>query len=329
MTSFLQNDPFGAMESPSMPWDALFTRHMRRGGGRVGTPAKSKDDSAGDAAQEELVPDGPGPEEQPAEAERPESRLFNPAWGAEQGYFNEKAVATVEGELPPESSHLTRVTFTLRAVKDGKSEIVGTKEAHLEGGKAAAEFDLWIPQFRDEAGNLVQECEYVFSAKHRDSAEIESPALLGRPRSNGLPPDAATAVTTIEVVLLQEGNRPRAEEKYILTDAAGTVFQGVTDKDGRLRVEDAAPGEAAIVFPGLELLAAAATHVAAGAGGLSSFYLRIQMDPEEAKRLEEKFILASGDGAFTQTRTADDELLGPVRNPQEDRRHRLSGSLSL
>jgi hypothetical protein len=297
------------METPSMPWDALFARHQRRGGGRIGTPTKPKDGSAGEAAGEELVPDEPGPEAQAAEADKPKARLFNPAWGSEQGYFNEKVVATVEGELPPESSHLTRITFTLQAVKDGQAETVGTKEAHLEGGKASAEFDLWIPQFRDEAGNLVQECEYVFTAKHRDSPEIESPALLGRPRSNGLPPDAVTAVTTIEVVLLQEGNRPRAEEKYVLTDAAGTVFQGVTDKDGRVRVEDAAPGEATIAFPGLEQLAAATTRVAAGAAGDSSFYLRIQMDPEAAKQLEEKFILASEDGAFTQTRTADDDLI--------------------
>ena len=185
----------------------------------------------------------------------------------------------------------------------------GPRTAHLEGGKATAEFDLWIPQFRDEDGNLVQECEYAFSAKHRDSTEIESEKLTGRQRSNGLPPDAAVPATTIDVVLLQEGNLPRAEEKYVLTDAAGTVFQGVTDKDGRVRVEHAAPGEATISFPGLEMLAGAATHVAAGAGGKSSFYLRIQMDPEEAKKLGEKFILTSEDGSFTQTRTADDDLI--------------------
>lgn len=309
----LFDPPFGAKDPSGRAWQAIYAINRgRRGGGRVGGQSRQKSGAAATEEAEQEAEEALQPEDDVQDtppAERPQARLFNPRWGSDQGYFNEKVVATVEGELPPESSHLTRVTFTVSALKEGQAERIVVQDAYLREGKATAEVDLWIPQFRDANGNLVQECEYAFTAKHRDSPEIESERLTGKPRSNGMPPDASLPVTTIDVVLLKEGNLPRAEEKYVLTDAAGKVFQGVTDKDGRVRVEGVAPGEATLSYPGLETLAAATTRVAAGAGGKSSFYLRIQMDPEEAKRLEEKFILASEDGSFTQTRTAEDDLI--------------------
>lgn len=53
--------------------------------------------------------------EPPASA-KPAVRLFNPKWHGDQGVFNEKMRVSVEAELPPESSHITRVIITANAI---------------------------------------------------------------------------------------------------------------------------------------------------------------------------------------------------------------------
>lgn len=161
---------------------------------------------------------------------KPVVRLSAPGWMGTRGVFNGKMTVSVEGELPPESVHLTRVSFTVYAMlPDGRTDRIDAQEGHIRNGKATADVTLWIPDYRDADGKTLEECEYVFKAKHVQSKEIESERIK-----------------------------------------AGT--EGAD-------------------------------------AGTSSFYLRIHMDPEAARKLEEKFILESADGSFTQTRTADDDLI--------------------
>lgn len=341
--------PLWDLQSSRTSWAGVFQRS--RGGGRAYSKEKAEAAAAEEAekaAEEEFqkedkVKDPPPPS-------KSQARLFNPRWGGPQAYFDEKMTLSIEGELPPENSHLTRVTFTVHALKDGEVDRIGAQEAHLKDGKAVAEILLWTPKFKDAEGNPVRACEYAFVAKHRDSPEVESEAIPGMrrgteggpgigeaaldvavalkglevPKAPDIPevpelpevpevpelpevPQVEVPKTAVEFELFKDGKTPRAGERYVLTDSLGKVFQGTLDGMGKARVEGVAPGEATVAFPDLEKLNGSVTSV--GGEGTSSFYLRILMNPEEAMKLEEKFILASADGAFTQIRTAADDLI--------------------
>jgi hypothetical protein len=100
------------------------------GGGRVKPSTNTDPEPLG----EEQTPMEPPKAEQ---KKKPEVRLFNPKWAVEKVGFGEKAKFSVEGDLPEESKHLTRVTFTLFAkLPDGKKERIDGNEAHLMEGKA-------------------------------------------------------------------------------------------------------------------------------------------------------------------------------------------------
>lgn len=120
------------------------------------------------------------PESEPVEEEAPvaEVRLSNPRWDAEEGVFNSTRKSLVDVALPAGSEHLTRVNFILWAlVPDGEPERIDAKEGTIKDGVAEVEFTLWYPQARDEEGNLLATCPYVFAAKHRDSKEEKGPEL--------------------------------------------------------------------------------------------------------------------------------------------------------
>lgn len=301
-------DPFHTAETSSTAWDAIFRRPLRGGGGSVRVAARKKAEAAEEIdreAEEDFRKDDKVKDPPPPPA--PVVRLFNPEWGGTRGYFDEKILLSVEADLPPDISHLTRVTFTLFALKDGESERIGAEDGHIKDGKAEVEMQLWTPQFRDGEGNLVKECGYSFKVKHRYSPEIESEPLKGMDR-------CGVTVSFIELELLQaDGKTPRAGEKYVVTASDGEVHEGVLDKNGRARIEPVADGEATVAFPDLAASGAASpggSDTQAGQGQVTSpFYLRIRMKPEEAGKMEEKFILSSTDGSFSQTRTADDDLI--------------------
>lgn len=139
-------------------------------GGNAGEENAS---SASDAeSAEPLSPDSAtGPDQ------KPKVRLHTPVWDRELGHFNGMATARVSADLPAEFAHLTRISFTVFALaQDGKRERIDGGEAHLKDGVAEKELSLFYPSFREEGG-LPKACEYLFTAKHRDSEEIESPAL--------------------------------------------------------------------------------------------------------------------------------------------------------
>lgn len=250
-------DPFIEMYARGQ----LFRRH---GGGRGGALKQQSEATVAELLEQEaeeefkkndVVQDPPPPP-------KPRARLFNPQWGGDRGCYNEKMTVSVEGELPPEIAHLTRVTFTVHAMRNGELDRIGAKDAHLKDGKATAELILWTPRFTDANGKPVQSCEYFFKAKHRDSPEIESENL--RAFQKGVD------TTPPEIELPEHG-----------IELAGDLAIGSLIPENIL--PETKP--------------------------TSPYYLRIHMNPQEAKKLEEKFILTSVDGTYTQTRTADDDLI--------------------
>lgn len=67
----------------------------------------------------------------------------------------------------------------LALTPDGKKEAIDKKEIHLKDGKGSGEVTVYFPQYR-ENGNLLSACDFVFTAKHRESEEVESRPLLVR-----------------------------------------------------------------------------------------------------------------------------------------------------
>ncbi|HKP96592.1 MAG TPA: hypothetical protein VJ385_12610 [Fibrobacteria bacterium] len=150
-------NPFGGA-----PWP--------KGGGGVRRPA-----TPAEAAEPEPPPP-PVAEEKPKE--KPKVVLSNPKWSKDKARFNEKVTLTVEGTLPEELKGITKVDFQAFAVQpDGKKESIAKAEGHLKDGKAGKEITLFLPQFKTPEGKPPDSCRYVFTAKHRDSTEVESPAL--------------------------------------------------------------------------------------------------------------------------------------------------------
>lgn len=157
----------------------IFGDSKRKTGGRPFLGAyrrKPAPDAAAEAEPPETDPVEPPNYVEKAEP-APKVVLKNPAWSVDKASFNDKVRVLVEAEVPPPLAHLTRIEFKLWAlIPDGKREAVGKMEGHLKDGRAAGEVTLFYPQYRD-GGNLLSACGYVFSAKHRESDEVESKAL--------------------------------------------------------------------------------------------------------------------------------------------------------
>lgn len=171
----------GGGENMPSSHDKVFVKPSGKNGGsagRTGSKILAEDAAAKEAeAESEVYFQSQDKVKDPEEEPKPVVKLSNPKWSADKGNFDGKMSASVEGELPPESAHLTRVDFVLFAVNPGGGkERIGAKDGHLKEGKAEAEFTLYRPQFR-ESGNLPARSTYIFSAKHRDSQEVQSPGL--------------------------------------------------------------------------------------------------------------------------------------------------------
>ena len=127
------------------------------------------------------IPEEPPPEPMappPVKAkEPPKVKLTDLHWGTDKAAFNDKLKVSVKAALPAGLENITKIEFKVIALTpDGKREDIGKFEAHLKDGKAEAEATLFFPQYRKD-GKLPEECEYVFTAKHRDSVEEESKKL--------------------------------------------------------------------------------------------------------------------------------------------------------
>src|SRR5690606_7034098 len=117
--------------------------------GRVSKPVAAAE------AQDQAEP-APAPE-----PEKPKAKvvLRNPKWETGKVGFNEEAAISVELELPPEYAHKTRVGFELFAKTPKGPESISKGEGTAEGGKAQCRIAVYIPNYRDEDGNLLQKVE--------------------------------------------------------------------------------------------------------------------------------------------------------------------------
>jgi hypothetical protein len=132
----------------------------------------------------------PEDEVQPLLAENSDEKKFGPKvvltnlrWSDDSGEFNEKIAVLADGALPEDAQHLTRIEFKVYALTpDGKRENIDKREGHLHAGSATAEFTLYWPQYRID-GDPLSECDFIFTAKHRESKEEESGTLrVTRPK---------------------------------------------------------------------------------------------------------------------------------------------------
>lgn len=115
--------------------------------------------------------------EQKTTEEKPKVKLTNLKWSVEEGLFNAEVSISVDADVPAEHRNLTRIEFNLIAlVAEGKRESILKQEAHLKDGKATTDVTLFWPQYR-ENGELLEKCDYIFTAKHRESQETESEPL--------------------------------------------------------------------------------------------------------------------------------------------------------
>lgn len=170
-------DPFmsGAAEKEKN-WDDIFTKPKVRGA-FPGKKIQEEKESASDNPELEFSDLENSEDDQPPST-KSKPVLSNPRWGAGQGCLDEKILAKVDGSLPPEISHITRITFTLFAkLPDDSSQRIEVKEAHLHQGVAEVEFTLWTPGYRDQDGKTLGKADYYFLAKHRDSEELKSAVL--------------------------------------------------------------------------------------------------------------------------------------------------------
>jgi hypothetical protein len=135
---------------------------------------RKKPDPVPEAAEPELV------SAEPTEKAKdgPKVNLHGLKWDSDQGVFNEKIQVHAKADLPPELKGITRIEFKVLALTpDGKKEPIDKQEAHLKEGNASSGITLFIPAFRQD-GKMLSECKYIFTAKHRDSKEEESPCLV-------------------------------------------------------------------------------------------------------------------------------------------------------
>ena len=139
----------------------------KSGGTRKPAPAAPAEEPEAESA----APPPPKPKAEP------KVKLTDLEWSADKGFFNEKIKISASADLPPELKDITRIEFKVLALTpDGKREQVAKQDAHLKNGNASAEVTLFIPHYKKD-GKSLSECDFIFTAKHRDSKEEESDPL--------------------------------------------------------------------------------------------------------------------------------------------------------
>lgn len=235
--NFAPLDPFAKKQAAEKSWDGPRKWPTAGGGGggkrKAGpeTTAAQEKEADAELLKMEAVQD-------PTPAPKEVVSLSNPKWVEQEGFFNEKGTATVEGSLPPALSHLTRVSFTLFAASaDGKAERIDAKDGHLAEGKASVAFDLFQPSFKETSGGPVKKCDYFFKVKHAKSGEVQSPALpVSAPVQVKVelialtPLFAPSAEKCVAKYKVKEGNlKPGANATLTVVDTAGKNLFTKTD----------------------------------------------------------------------------------------------------
>lgn len=156
-------DPFRAGSGGST---ADIFRHTRGVGVRRRKPAASAAEPEAEA-DHEAEPQA-APAEEAVEALE-KVVLSNPKWEVGEVGFNEETIVSVEAALPESQARKTKVAFELFARTPAGPERIGAAEGTIKDGKALCRMPIYMPQYRDEAGELLTEVEYWFTAKHAGS----------------------------------------------------------------------------------------------------------------------------------------------------------------
>ena len=176
-------DPFKKKkdEPPKKSSDEIFQKPTGAGGGAGAASAKLK---AEEKAKKELERESEDyfkkndKVKDPEPPPKPVVVLSHPKWGGEQGIFGWKIKASVEGAIPKEIEHRTKVTFTVFALPpNGERDRIGSKDEHIRNGIAEVEVDLWHPHAKGPGGEPLASCPYIFEVKHSCSKVATSEPL--------------------------------------------------------------------------------------------------------------------------------------------------------
>jgi hypothetical protein len=166
-------DPFKKAGGSHTPTDDILSRLKWPTGGGGNRPKPKLAETHEPEEEVQLPP----PERSEEKKSEPKVTLSNLRWSADSGEFNEKISVLADAVLPDEAQHLTRIEFKVYALTpDGKRESIDKQDGHLRGGSATVEFTLYWPQYRKD-GNPLPECDFIFTAKHRESREEVSGKL--------------------------------------------------------------------------------------------------------------------------------------------------------
>lgn len=226
------SDSFGA--APKSP-DYIFAK--RKQGGGIAPRRKQEPPTAEEDAEPEVLEEAETPEQKNPE-KKSKVKLTNLKWSVEEGQFNTTVSISVDAEVPEEHKHLTRITFDLIAlVREGERESILKLESHLKEGKATAEVTLYWPQHR-ENGELLRKCDYIFTAKHKESEEAESiPIVVSAPPK---------LVGTIWMKLISPKGFPLVGLDCGLKGGTNAFPRKETDKDGMVQWTSVPFGEYAL-----------------------------------------------------------------------------------
>ncbi len=161
-------DPFKRQKDDLNPSvnDDIFQKCKVGGPKKKVAPTNVDDD---EVFQPYNLPPPPPPKE-------PAVKLYNPKWSVENANFEEKVSLSFDVDLPESLKDITRVIVTVHALcQYGKREVIKSRDHYIKDGKVHGEFHLSRPAKRGD--KEVDSCSYIFTAKHRDSKELESHRL--------------------------------------------------------------------------------------------------------------------------------------------------------
>jgi len=140
----------------------------KAGGG--GSPKRKPEPVA--ESEIEQIPDNPPP----PPPKDPLVKVSNPKWFVESAQFEDTVSLSVDVFLPESLKDIKRVIVTVFALSpNGAKSQIKSRDLYVDEGKVQGDFVLHRPPKQDN--KEVESCPYVFTAKHRDSKEIESPRL--------------------------------------------------------------------------------------------------------------------------------------------------------
>ena len=196
----------------------IFQKPKLGGGGGGGTPKRKAEPVA--EPEEDLVPE----QAVPPKPQEPAVKLTNPKWAVETAHFGDTVAFSIDVDLPESLKDITRVivtAFSLPAKK--KKEQVKARDFYVKDGKVQGEFELVRPENQD--GKEVESCPYYFTAKHRDSKELEGPHLpvQDKPKGND------------ELILELKSSEELKTGGFVfhLKSKDGTVDQKIETKSGQ------------------------------------------------------------------------------------------------